>query len=48
MAYPRALLVKVRDALTPAEWTRTGGMTAAIIGLHVAGWGMLAADVGGH
>jgi nickel/cobalt transporter (NiCoT) family protein len=48
MADPRARLIKVRDALTPAEWTRAGGMTAAIIGLHVVGWGMLAAAVGGH
>jgi len=48
MVDPRARLIKVRDALTPAEWTRAGGMTAAIIGLHVVGWGMLAAAVGGH
>jgi nickel/cobalt transporter (NiCoT) family protein len=48
MADPRGRFVKIRDGLTPAEWARTGGMTGAIIGLHVLGWGMLAAAVGGH
>jgi high-affinity nickel-transport protein len=48
MADPRARLIKIRDALTPGEWARAGGMTAAIVGLHVVGWGMLAAAVGGH
>ena len=41
-------LAGVRDALTPREWARAGGMTGSIIGLHVLGWGMLAAAVGGH
>src|SRR5499427_4351507 len=48
MADPRARLAKIRDGLTPAEWARAGGMTGTIIGLHVLGWGMLAAAVGGH
>jgi len=48
MADPRARLIKIRDGLTPGEWARAGGMTGVIIGLHVAGWGMLAAAVGGH
>jgi high-affinity nickel-transport protein len=48
MADPRARARKIRDALTPAEWARAGGMAAAIIGLHILGWGMLAAAVGGH
>jgi len=39
---------KIRDGLTPSEWARTGGMAATIIGLHIAGWGMLAAATGGH
>ena len=47
-ARPRGRLAGVRDALTPAEWARAGAMAAAIIGLHVAGWGMLAAAAGGH
>ncbi len=41
-------LARIRAALTPAEWTRVGGMVAVIVALHVAGWGMLAAAVGGH
>ena len=48
MADPRARLTKIRDGLTPGEWARTGGMAGSIIGLHVLGWGMLAAAVGGH
>src|SRR5262245_25173783 len=48
MAYSQARLVRIRDSLTPREWARTGGMTGSIIGLHVLGWGMLAAAVGGH
>jgi high-affinity nickel-transport protein len=47
-ARPHGRLAAVRDALTPAEWARVGGMTGVIIGLHVAGWGLLAAAVGGH
>jgi len=41
-------LAKIRAGLTPREWTRVGGMSAAIIGLHVLGWGMLAAALSGH
>jgi high-affinity nickel-transport protein len=41
-------LARVRDGLTPREWAGTGAMLLAIIGLHVAGWLMLAAAVGGH
>jgi high-affinity nickel-transport protein len=48
MADPGARLARIRDSLTPREWAGTGGMAAAIIGLHVLGWGMLAAAVGGH
>src|SRR6516165_7668628 len=48
MADPRARLAKIRDGLTPGEWARTGGMAGSIIGLHILGWGMLAAAVGGH
>src|SRR5215468_10765693 len=48
MADPRARLTKIRDGLTPGEWARTGAMAGSIIGLHVLGWGMLAAAVGGH
>src|SRR5215472_11156294 len=47
-ARPHGRPAKIRDGLTPAEWARAGGMTGTIIGLHVLGWGMLAAAVGGH
>jgi nickel/cobalt transporter (NiCoT) family protein len=47
-ARPRGRLVRVRDALTPREWARTGAMAATIIGLNVLGWGMLAAAASGH
>src|SRR5689334_16181096 len=48
MADPRARLAKIRRGLSPAEWARLGGMVAAVVGLHVLGWGMLAAALGGH
>src|SRR6266702_6795517 len=47
-ARPHGRLAGVRDALTPREWARAGATAATIIGLHVLGWGMLAAAVGGH
>ena len=43
MADPRGRLRKIRQGLSPAEWTRLGGMIAAVIALHVLGWGMLTA-----
>src|SRR6478609_7336410 len=48
MADPRGRLRKIRQGLSPAEWTRLGGMVAAVVGLHVAGWVMLTAALGGH
>ena len=41
-------LARIRDGLTPSEWSRVGAMVAVIIGLNVAGWAMLAAAVAGH
>ncbi|HUC59781.1 MAG TPA: HoxN/HupN/NixA family nickel/cobalt transporter [Streptosporangiaceae bacterium] len=41
-------LARTRNALTPSEWARVGGMTVTILGLNVAGWLMLSAAVGGH
>ena len=35
-AGPHGRLAAVRDALTPTEWARAGGMTGSIIGLHGA------------
>jgi nickel/cobalt transporter (NiCoT) family protein len=49
MADRSGRLATIRAALTPAEWNRVGAMTAVVIGLHVVGWGLLAAAVGrGH
>src|SRR5215472_17125072 len=48
MANASARLARVRDGLTPREWARAGAMVAVIVGLHVAGFLMLAAAVGGH
>ena len=35
------MLTRIRAALTPAEWARAGGLAAAVIGLHVVGFGLL-------
>jgi high-affinity nickel-transport protein len=49
MADRSGRLATIRAALTPAEWNRVGAMTAVVIGLHVVGWGLLAAAVArGH
>src|SRR5450432_3008875 len=48
MADVGARLARIRAGLTPAEWVRTGGMAATVIGLNVMGWGMLAVAAGGH
>lgn len=32
---------RVRSALSPAEWRRAGGLSAAIVALHLIGFGML-------
>jgi nickel/cobalt transporter (NiCoT) family protein len=48
MTEPTGRITRIRQALTPAEWARFGGMIAVIIGLNVAGWLMLTAAVGGH
>jgi high-affinity nickel-transport protein len=49
MADGSGRLATIRAALTPAEWHRVGAMAAAVVSLHVAGWGLLTlAVVGGH
>jgi len=48
MAEPTGRMARIRQALTPAEWARAGGMVAVIVALNVAGWLMLAAAVGGR
>src|SRR3984885_3703283 len=48
MADPRARLARIRDGLTPQEWGRAGAMLFTVVGLNVAGWGMLTVAVSGH
>jgi nickel/cobalt transporter (NiCoT) family protein len=48
MADATGRLARIRNGLSPSEWARAGGMVGAIIGLHIAGWLMLAAAVSGH
>ena len=43
----RIRAAQIKAALTPAEWRRVGGMVAAIVGLHVVGWGLLTLAVAG-
>jgi high-affinity nickel-transport protein len=35
------MLARIRNALTPAEWARAGVLAAAVIGLHLVGFGLL-------
>src|ERR1700726_4584345 len=44
----RTRLTRIRQGLSPAEWARFGAMVATVVGLNLAGWGMLAAALGGH
>jgi nickel/cobalt transporter (NiCoT) family protein len=37
----RRVIGRVRAALTPVEWARAGGLAAAVIALHVVGFGLL-------
>ena len=39
-------MAKIRDGLTPKEWTKVAGMALAILVLNVSGWTMLAAASG--
>src|SRR3981189_1745831 len=48
MAGLSARVTRVREGLSPSEWTRVGAMVAFIVALHVAGFLKLAAAVGGH
>jgi high-affinity nickel-transport protein len=48
MTDPRGRLRRIRQGLSPAEWTRLGGMVAAVVGLHVLGWLLLVAALSGH
>jgi high-affinity nickel-transport protein len=48
VAEVRGRLAKIRGGLTPREWARLGAMVGIIVVLHVLGWGMLVAALGGH
>src|SRR2546429_9310071 len=48
MTAPRGRRGRLGRGGGPAGWTRLGGMVAAVVGLHVLGWVMLAAALGGH
>ena len=48
MDLPRSRLARLRQGLSPTEWTRVGAMALTVIGLNVLGWAMLAAALGGH
>jgi high-affinity nickel-transport protein len=48
MANAGTRLARVRNSLTPREWTQAGAMTAVVLGLHVSGWLLLAAAAGGR
>jgi high-affinity nickel-transport protein len=39
---------RISSSLTPGEWVRAGAMSAAVLGLHVIGWGVLLAIVVPH
>jgi nickel/cobalt transporter (NiCoT) family protein len=45
---PSSRLRRIRGALTRAEWTRAGGLAAAVAALHVAGFGLLLGVVVPH
>src|ERR1700719_586541 len=42
----RTRLTRIRQGLSPAEWARFGAMVATVVGLNLAGWGMLADTLG--
>jgi high-affinity nickel-transport protein len=39
---------RIKNALTPREWVNAAGISAAVVGLHVLGWGVLLAIVVPH
>jgi len=48
MSGPSSRFTKIRKGLSPGEWARVGAMSAAIAGLHVAGFVMLFAAIPYH
>src|SRR3984885_14610177 len=45
---PNSRISKIRNGLTRQEWTKVGLMAATILGLNVAGWGLLALVLHNH
>ncbi|MBO0801892.1 MAG: HoxN/HupN/NixA family nickel/cobalt transporter [Nocardiopsaceae bacterium] len=43
-----ARLARIRNGLTPREWTRAGAMLLSVVALNVIGWLLLALAVSGH
>jgi nickel/cobalt transporter (NiCoT) family protein len=41
-------VTRIRQALSPGEWARAGGMVATVVGLNVLGWVTLTAALSGH
>src|ERR1700683_539061 len=48
VAVSQSRLARIRHGLSPHEWARVGGMVLTIVALHLVGWGMLRAALGGH
>jgi high-affinity nickel-transport protein len=48
VAGPTSRISKIRGGLTPREWTKVGLMAATVLGLNIAGWGMLVLALRGH
>src|SRR5690348_5350726 len=44
---PTSRAARLRSSLTPAQWRRLAGLTTVIVGLHVAGFGLLFGVAGG-
>ena len=45
MAATTSRLTRIRNALTPREWARMGGMVGFIIALYVVGWGVFIVSI---
>jgi nickel/cobalt transporter (NiCoT) family protein len=45
MAATTSRLTRIRNALTPREWARVGGMVGFIVALYVIGWGVFVVSI---
>src|SRR5579872_4855103 len=48
MADPAGRMARIKQSLTPGEWSRIGVMALCVLVLHVVGFGMLFAATSGH